>query len=472
MTQPRIGRWAVVMTLGIVMIAADARTLAGGASEAQQAPSGTIDSPSSPGLASGSTVINISSTPINSVIGDNTTSTVLLNTPDSGFHTIVDVNVRVRIDHATVADIDMYLIGPDGTTVQLATDVGGTNDDFGSGATDCTGVFTTFDDESPVFIEAATAPFSGTFRPEGALSALDGKRHSGTWALRIIDDTANGMAGTLYCWELTIRRTAVGKSFFPGDARTELSLWRPSTQFFYSRTLQGQSAFGPNGQLNDIPVTADYTGNGVESGTALFRPSTGRWINAGSATPIEFGLNNDVPVPGDYNGNGIADIAVWRPSDGVWYLRNIGAISWGIAGDIPVPADYDGDGTTDLAVWRPSDGVWYIRNVANVLWGSPGDIPVPADYTGDGKADVAIFRPSIGYWFIVTVDQQQVNVIPWGGNNDIPIPADYDGDGRADIAVFRPSDGYWYLRNIASILWGAAGDIPFTKRPSYPGYPY
>jgi FG-GAP repeat len=123
-------------------------------------------------------------------------------------------------------------------------------------------------------------------------------------------------------------------------------------------------------------------------------------------------------------------------------------------------------------VWRPSDGVWYIRSVANVLWGSPGDIPVPADYNGDGRADVAIFRPSIGYWFIVTIDQQHVSAIPWGANNDIPIPADYDGDGKADIAVFRPGDGYWYLRNIGSILWGAPGDIPFTKRPSYPGYPY
>ena len=91
--------------------------------------------------------------------------------------------------------------------MQLATDVGGLNNDFGAGAPDCTGVFTTFDDESPVFVEASTAPFVGTFRPEGSLSALDGKPHIGIWTLQILDDAANGDTGLLHCWELTIRRT-------------------------------------------------------------------------------------------------------------------------------------------------------------------------------------------------------------------------------------------------------------------------
>ena len=39
---------------------------------------------------------------------------------------------------------------------------------------------------------------------------------------------------------------------------------------------------------------------------------------------------------------------------------------WGAGSlkDVPVPGDYDGDRKTDIAVWRPGDGNWYIRNSA------------------------------------------------------------------------------------------------------------
>jgi subtilisin-like proprotein convertase family protein len=469
MTQPSIGHWPAVVGLALTLIASAGTPTSTSAPRAQPAGSG-IKAPEPPGIASGSTVISVSSTALNTSIPDNSLTFSPITIPAGNIMNVVDVNVRVRIDHEAAGDIDMYLIGPNGTTVQLATDLGGTNNDFGAGAPDCSGVFTTFDDESPVFVGAASAPFVGSFRPEGSLSGLDGKPHNGTWLLQISDDSANGLTGTLYCWELTIRRTAIGKAFTGSDGRNELNLWRPSTTRLYVRTLTSILGTIVNGQTNDIPVPADYTGDGVEEGEAIFRPSTGQWFNTGSVAT--FGINSDVPVPGDYNGDGSADIAVWRPSEGNWYLRNIATISWGVLGDIPVPADYNGDGTTDLAVWRPSDGVWYIRNITNVVWGSPGDIPVPADYNGDGKADVAVFRPSTGYWHIVTVDRQQINAIPWGGMNDIPIPADYDGDGKADIAVFRGSDGFWHIRNVGAVLWGTTGDIPLTKRPSYPGYPY
>ena len=53
-----------------------------------------------------------------------------------------------------------------------------------------------------------------------------------------------------------------------------------------------------------------------------------------------------------------------------------------MSGDIPLPAQYDGSGAPELAVFRPSTGVWWIAPNAGTLppyavkWGQPGDIPV------------------------------------------------------------------------------------------------
>ena len=63
-------------------------------------------------------------------------------------------------------------------------------------------------------------------------------------------------------------------------------------------------------------------------------------------------------------------------------MRNSGTVGsstiadWGQAGDTPLAGDFDGDGKADMVVFRPSTGHWYVRNVGNFDWGIDGDIPV------------------------------------------------------------------------------------------------
>jgi parallel beta-helix repeat protein len=213
------------------------------------------------------------------------------------------------------------------------------------------------------------------------------------------------------------------------------------------------------------PGQADEDGDGIgdacshTTDIAVWRPSNGKWYVYGGST-VQWGVAGDIPVPGDYNGDGETDIAVWRPSNGKWYVRQPPYVQWGVPGDIPVPGDYDGDGTTDIAQYRPSNGKWYVYGQPPyVQWGVSGDIPVPGDYDGDGTTDIAQYRPSDGKWYV----HGQPPYVQWGVSGDIPVPGDYDGDGTTDIAQWRPSNGTWYVRLIARVEWGVSGDKPVPE---------
>ena len=213
---------------------------------------------------------------------------------------------------------------------------------------------------------------------------------------------------------------------------------------------------GANGMWSSL------NGNWPVSGTIFVRGQA--W---GSASL------GDVPAPGDFDGDGKTDYAVFRNSEGKWYVLLSSNSSWmvfhfGLPGDIPVPGDYNDGGMSDFVVFRPSDGNWYIwynesQSFSAAHWGTNGDRPVPADYDGDSKTDIAVFRPSTGDWYYVRSSDQAYGIVHWGTTGDVPLPADYDGDGLADLTVFR--SGSWFILRstngtYAIYSWGTTGDIP------------
>lgn len=213
-------------------------------------------------------------------------------------------------------------------------------------------------------------------------------------------------------------------------------------------------------QASDITIVTqfDYEGDG-RADVSVFRPNNGAWYISRSSNNsffgVGFGQSGDVIAPADFDGDGRTDISVFR--QGFWYRLNSSTnqfhgLQFGVAEDVPVPADYDGDGRADIAVFRPSNSTWYRLNSSNnefvaFKWGTSGDKPLVGDFDGDGKSDYAVFRPSAGAWYIFRSSDNSFFAVNFGVAEDIPTPADYDGDGKTDVSVFRPSAGSWYRLN-------------------------
>jgi subtilisin-like proprotein convertase family protein len=117
------------------------------------------------------------------------------STTVTGSGTVASVDVSIaRITHTWVGDLQIELIGPDGTRVMLADRPGGVDnsgDNF---------VNTLFSDSATTPLSAGAAPYTGTFKPQGGrLAAFAGKPLAGKWTLHVAD-VSQYDSGTLSGW--------------------------------------------------------------------------------------------------------------------------------------------------------------------------------------------------------------------------------------------------------------------------------
>jgi subtilisin-like proprotein convertase family protein len=123
--------------------------------------------------------------------GDKTTSTINVPVQTSR---ITDVNVGISLTHSFLSDLDIYLVSPNGTRVELVTDIV---------SNESTMTSTIFDDAARSGILSGSAPFTGRFRPEGELLDFNDESPTGVWTLEITDDNQEDF-GHLIAWTLSI----------------------------------------------------------------------------------------------------------------------------------------------------------------------------------------------------------------------------------------------------------------------------
>ena len=127
-------------------------------------------------------------------------STVWYDMQVSGLPDQIDLvfgveTVCINLTHTWDSDLEVALIAPDGTVIDLTSGNGGDSDNFEN---------TCFDGNAESGIFQGWGPYTGTFRPEGSFPLVNnGQNPNGVWQLRVHDTYAFADTGIFSSWSLS-----------------------------------------------------------------------------------------------------------------------------------------------------------------------------------------------------------------------------------------------------------------------------
>ena len=153
------------------------------------------------------------------------TSTITVS--GAGASLASDVMVTIAdLTHEYTGDLTITLIAPDGSSIDLAWEVG----------SDANFVNTTFSDAGTDPIYFGDNPFTGTFQPEYPFSDLTGSAN-GTWQLQVVDNYGIDV-GTLNSWSISFEsaNSIVSYSWTPATNLSDATVSNPDATLTSTET--------------------------------------------------------------------------------------------------------------------------------------------------------------------------------------------------------------------------------------------
>jgi subtilisin-like proprotein convertase family protein len=412
--------------------------------------------------------------------------------------TISNVSVTLNnLTHTFPDDLDVLLVGPNGQSVLLMSDAGGSDN--------ASGINLTFND-SAAPIPDQVALSSGAYSPGNyggsgdafpapapvnlspdpqRLAVFNGTTPNGTWSLYIVDDGDSDVGSIQGGWSISITTSlpscCSGNTCSPIAINPQtVSSVAAGTAFSQTFTQSGGMApvsFGLSGAppagivLNGATLSGTPTQTGTYNFTISALDSLGCTGNRNYALTVTCPSITILPATLADGRTGIAYSQTLSQSGGT------AGATFQTGGAMPPGLSLS---PTGLLSGTPSQAGTYsiVVNLTDTT-GCTASRTYPltirsrrfvrADYDGDGISDLALWRASNGMWTIQRSSTSQTTTVLWGAGyapyNDVPVTGDFDGDDKADIAVWRAGDGYWHLINSSDnsyrgVLLGTSTDRP------------
>jgi subtilisin-like proprotein convertase family protein len=201
------------------------------------------------------TTTSFDSTAASQVIADQSMlqSTILVEDQQGP---LTDVNVRIDVRHSWNADLVVYLVSPQGTRVELISDIGNGQTDFRD---------TVFDDQARSPVHRGSSPYQGSYRPTESLGQLAGESAAGEWTLEVHDRFERD-EGRLESWSLELSHTELStRTGSSGEFQFDSLV---SGQYFVRTDVPANWLMLPtavaSGGLQELTVTAGQTTAAVE----------------------------------------------------------------------------------------------------------------------------------------------------------------------------------------------------------------